>query len=290
MAPTSQTTESIFDILYADTRKIGIYLSQIDPNGILTGIKATAGGSTTMAAEGGASVVVATGKLSGTNTATEGAERAYDPSWVLPITLLNRLDELGFIHRGIESAGIGSLILLKGYLRLIDVAMLKDMWPIIGKHVSSQAATQKQSRGNRKERRAAPDAPPSQVDLTTLGADMLRHLPHAFELHHVSLEGFCWATLDPASLMISASDIALKHGAVLPGEWHMLAVLDARPGFASEGPWADVPQSQLTEAINQLLILLRGLMGRPSDYHGVTPLILFREIVPAGAIPPDQLL
>ncbi|HWL81942.1 MAG TPA: hypothetical protein VNR89_13410 [Roseomonas sp.] len=283
MEPTLPAIESIYDILYADTKKIGTYLAQVDPNGVLTGIKSTASGTTTLSINGKASAAVVSGALTGTDASTEGNERSYDPSWILPITLMNRLDELGFIQRGLGGASIGSLVLMKGYVRLIDVAMMKDMWPLIGKVIRAQAA-QSQQTGNRSQRRQAKATPQINDALGNIehGAELLKHLPHAFEMHMATDTGLAWSTLNPASLLVSAADIALKHGVALPGEWHMLGLLDAHPGLIPADAWDEFPRSDLTGPMTELFTILQGLMGRPPAYHGVTPLILFREIQPQG--------
>jgi hypothetical protein len=98
----------------------------------------------------------------------------------------------------------------------------------------------------------------------------------------VAQSGFVWSTLNPSSLLVSAADIALKHGVALPGQWYMLGLLDAHPGTISPEAWHAVPQSELTGPMTELFTILQGIMGRPPDYHGATPLILFRTIRPQG--------
>lgn len=294
MEPTSQSIESIYDIIYSDTKKIATYLAQIDPNGVMTGIKATSRSSTTITANGKASAVVISGEMSGSNVAGEDAEKAYDPSWVLPITLLNRLDELGFVHRGFRGSSIGSLILVKGFVRIIDVAMIKEMWPLIGRLVSAQnqadAGTAAASMAglNRADRRkmsrtsGPPPVSAAEVQNDQI-ATILKNMPHGIEMHIVNTEGMGWATLKSQALVTSSEDIALKHGTALYGEWYMLGVLDTYPGSMDPDLWRYFPQSEIGKAMSELTLAARALMGRPDDYHGVTPLIIFREIKPTGS-------
>ena len=290
--PTLPAIESLFDLLYVDGRRIATYIAQLDPNGTLTGIKSTFSGTTTLNAQGKLSAVVASGSIQGTDAATEGTERQFDPLWVMPITLMNRLDELGFIHRGLSGASIGSLVLIRGICRLVDVATVKEMWPFIGRLLAVQAAseTAPPPQGSRRERRArdrsrgatSPTEAPSATAIAAL-ADMAQNLPHALEAHMLTTEGVAWATLNRDGMLTNSQDIALKHGSGLPGEWHMLAILDGMVGDQMEDIWEQLPTTEFAAAILQLLGSIREVMGRPAGYFGVTPLVLFRTVGRASA-------
>ena len=284
---TLPATESLFDLLYVDARRIATYMAQLDPNGTLTGIKTTASGTTTLNAEGKVGVVVASGSIGGTDASTEASETQFDPLWALPITLMNRLDELGFIHRGLNGSAIGSLVLIKGWCRLIDIAAVKEMWPIIGKLLAQQDKTaqppplpdSRRDRQNKRQGRTVNYAgkDPAQGVFGMI-AEIAQYLPHGLELHMLTENGTAWATLNRDGLITNSQDIALKHGSALPGEWHLLGVIDAVAGETADPNWDKLPIHDFTQAIVKLLDGIRGTMGRPASYYGITPILLFRTI------------
>lgn len=275
---------SLYDLLYVDGRRVATYLAQLDPNGTLTGIKATVSGSITLNAHGRLSAGVASGDLQGTEMTGEGQEKQFDPLWILPITLMDRLDELGFIHRGLAGAPIGGLVLINGLCRIIDVAAVKDMWPLIGRMIATTPASQHSRTRNerRAQRGAAAKEAKETGDANEIVAGLAQHLPHALELHLLTERGAAWATLDRDNLISSAQDIALKHGTRLPGEWHMLGILDAESNEPGAPVWDDLPTTEFAAALLQLLEGIRGVIGRPPGYFGITPLLLFRTVLRAG--------
>ncbi|UNW05939.1 hypothetical protein MOV98_09155 [Acinetobacter variabilis] len=44
----------------------------------------------------------------------------------MPREMINRLDELGFIHRELDATQLGSLVLLEGRLSVVDVSVIKE--------------------------------------------------------------------------------------------------------------------------------------------------------------------
>lgn len=285
MEPALPAIESLYDLLYVDTRRIASYVAQLDPNGTLTGIKLTSSISSGRSAEGKINVAVASGEVHATGSAAEGIERQFDPLWAIPIAAMNRLDELGFIHRGLSSASIGSLVLVTGKVGLINVHMLRDMWPLIGRLIETTRADAdpQESHRNRHERRAAEKRSSASAasKKTPFGpmAELVSHLPHALELSLTAEDGNVWCTLKHDYMLTSAEDIALKHGATLAGTWHMLGILDAHPGPIEEA--AEQPEgSSISQAMASLTLIVRQQMGRPESAHGMTPLMLFRALWP----------
>lgn len=279
MAPELQSIGPVYDLLYVDSRRLSAYLAQIDPsgNGSLTGIKATSATSDKSATAGKIGIPGTGAEMSREGMASEGIERQFDPIWIVPITTMDRLDELGFINRTLE-VPVGSLALVTGFLRLIDIRMLKEMWPAIGKMLSAKAS----SSNNRHDRRATGQGTANAVPPEFSGMfDLVRHLPHALELHMATLTGgMAWTTLSQDCLLSNPDDMALKYGSAIDGEWHMLAVVDAQPGSSqvADQIWAELPTGVVPAACAQLLSVIRQNFGRPHDAYGVTPLLIFRSL------------
>ena len=165
---------------------------------------------------------------------------------------------------------------MTGFARIIDIAALKSIWPVIGKAFSRSQS------GNRQQRRASGKTGEDGPELNTVEMlEAVTKLPHALELHFATERGMSWSTLKPSSMLSSADDVALKHGDALPGEWRLLGIVDARPNEDVASAWDDQPQTPLSSLVANLLRHVRDIMGRPVDAYGVTPLLLFRVVRPA---------
>lgn len=117
--------------------------------------------------------------------------------------------------------------------------------------------------------------------------EMLPGMPH-------SVQGFVrgahnvWFTLTEEFMAATAGDLVLRAGRVLPGEWHVLGILDGRPdttaieGVATMGDDNNAPpgiaESVLGNVVGRFGPLFRYMLGRPANSYGVTPLLIFRKV------------
>lgn len=287
MEPDSQTIESIFDIIYLDRPRVESYFAQLFPEGTLTAIKSSISEGDNSRQDIHLSLGVVKGQMQDSMIASKTLERQYDAAWTLPITLANRLDEQGFLYRDLETAPLGQLILLSGGLQIVDIRMLKDMWEPLARFLAPENPPQ----NNRHQQRAAEKAPsppemPPGSEFDEKVASLMRLVPHALQLNFCAGENLVWSTLEPAMMAVTAEDFALKHGTIVPGEWHMIAVLDRRPDH-KENEMAheqmllsalEQAEADLTFGVMELLDQLRGLVGRPSVAYGATPIMIFRAL------------
>lgn len=298
------TTDSVYDFLYQDVRRIASFLGQMDPSGHLTSLKQTesaeTGSGMKSAANVSGGVVVARGGASFEDQRNaverEGLERTYDPLWANALTFLDMLDERGMIQRAVQSARIGQFVLIRGSLMLLDMGAMKAAWdiPAVKKAVlngmnnpanTTNAGQSGVSPSNRKQRRAAQQQ--TALDNTELLFAMLKLMPHPIQARLLSSEADVWCCLNDDAIVGRASDLMLKHGVLIAGEWSMVGVLDAFPfdpdattdnGQPIVEMLAAVTGTQVGQLVANLAPLARSLLGRPPGSFGVTPLLIFREI------------
>ena len=85
-------------------------------------------------------------------------------------------------------------------------------------------------------------------------------------------------------MVTKTSDLLLKHGSIIQGEWAIVGVLDAMPdgGAPAEGYDAEFASllggSVIGTAAAHLGPVARNMLGRPAGSYGMTPLLIFREI------------
>lgn len=287
-----QENDSVFDFLYHDPERIGSFLSQMDPGGHLRSYKRTVNvnDGTADAFEnkvtGGAVVFKGATKAttSSSTLAGEGSESTYDPIWTNARSFLDFLTSRDFIQNDLSEANIGQFVLGSGDLSVLDFVMLKSMWKLPSmQHFIKNGASEPE--GNRSERRSqsATQKPKSKPEPTEmdLALEMMEVLPHSIQGRMSTLHGQVWTTLREECLVTSPSDLVLKHGLTLPGEWNMLGILDAYPDHSSDV--ADLPLSgDMSDILPTFLATLtpvtRGILGRPQNAYAMTPLLIFREV------------
>lgn len=287
-AHADQNTDSVYDFLYCDARLIGSFLSQFDELGHLQQITATDNSS--KGVKRGYSVKLsgnvpvpgspegAEGALEfGRNPGQMGSEslaRAYDPLWSNALSLLDFLDERALIKKDLGSARIGQFIIAKGTLSIIDFATVAKIWTMPS--LRRQWGIAELPHGKRK-------GGDSNVSGMEVAADFIPALPHGIQLSMISASRQIWGSLREDAMIVSASDLMLKHGATVAGEWSVLGILDAKPDAGGSLEVSDNLGLRIaTEGFGVIMTAIapfaRQLLGRRDSAFGVTPLLVFREV------------
>ncbi len=196
----------------------------------------------------------------------------FDASWSIPLEVLDRLRNLSLVHDSVKGAGLGSIVLTNCYLRLIDFASMDKLWDASMRTflASSQASQSGQQ------------IPPAEAVPSIVEA--LRAMPQVVHAHFLTNDAILWSSLQPVNLTIPISDLTLKYGGVVSGKWNLLYIVDA---WADEGEPPDVSvwsAGAMMDAILTAMHGLKGMMGRPVGWIGITPLMIYRDV--AGWMPP----
>lgn len=278
MARDLPVIEYVSDFIYLDAARLTQYVAQLDPNGVLTGLKTSNSLAENFNATNRASIALVSGQMSEGGALSESMERTFDASWTLPFSVMDRLDELHFLSRDVTRTGVGHLLLTKGFLQILDIRMMKELWPFALK--AAAAAAPDAATG-----RAAKQSPAAQkkieAEIKSL-SDGLKLLPHGLQLHFLTKGGVLWATLNPERMVVSSDDFILKHGSYVPGEWQILCIVDSFAPINAMEVWGSLGISQISTAMMQACEQIRAIFGRPEGTIAVTPLAIFRRL-PATA-------
>ena len=275
----------MLDFLYHDVRRVGSLLAQLSDAGLLTALRETEGkergvsiaaeakaeGKIPMLAKGGAG-----GSIEGRYSRTGQLERTFDPLWQNARKFVDFAREAA---RNLNEAQIGQIVSITGAVTIVDFDFLKNF--IANKAImESLLADNGEQDGNRQQRRAnkqlqkKPAEPPI--------ADLFGLFPYKIQM---TLEGAetVWSTLAEEFLVTEASDLVLKYGRALDGEWTVVGVMDAAPHDFSGDILGDVDFDDGMEAFgmkitNAMAPMARVLLGRPSHAFGLTPLVIYRDI------------
>ncbi|WP_370308293.1 hypothetical protein [Sphingobium abikonense] len=274
-AEDQQKAASVYDFVYVDIGRIAATLSQFDDNGHL--IKLTSGDVSRSARSGELAVpAIAKGKVD--QSADSSIGREYDPAWLAPLNFLDELNCRNLIQRDIEASRIGQFVLVSGSLSVTDLQLLAGVWkdPTIRKQMSANMS-EGETTQNRAARRSSHQKRRQEVNEAEIALSLINQMPHYVQATVGTGLNSAWCNLEPQHMRIPLGDFALKHGAHIPGEWHAIGILDARP--ESDDDDYDIPyQNGLGSAYMQLAFPLRFMMGRPIGTYGITPVLLFRQL------------
>lgn len=181
---------------------------------------------------------------------------------------------------------------MSGSLSVVDLSVLQKLWtvPAVKKLVQAGMEEDTAPQQNRAERRRAPKkgGDNSATDVMDLFIPLMSALPHSVQARLRTAEhDSVWCSLQENNMITPSSELLLKHGANVSGEWSMLGVLDALPAGEEDN---DLHQTLSTlelasSPMGQMMIALQPLLniglGRPASAYGVTPLLIFRSVIAA---------
>jgi hypothetical protein len=268
---SSPSDEYLSDYAYIDTGRLSHYYAQLSKHGLVTHSKHL---SKTTGKDTGKLAVKAM-VVSGEGQIETGSERALelhvDASFSRPQETLDALYAAGFIADGISNSPIGSLVLTKGRASIFDVRILKEMWTFIAEKSAHDETAHIQNHTQRAKEKAAKKLE------NDINAQIVSRIPHSVQGTFVTDEGDAWFTLQPEFMRMDPADIVFKHGCDLPGEWHVLSILDALPDSdGDDSGIANQVNTELESAFRTMLQMLRITFGRPTNRYGITPIMIFR--------------
>lgn len=276
MAQDSQSIDSLYDFLYIDRERLSSYSAQLNNNGTLTSVKSFHNTSNKDGSDFGFGIPkVASVSTNNEAASSNGLERHFDPSWTLPLNVIDMLDENGLILKDIHQANFGQLVQVNGAIYFTDLGLIKNLWPHFGKllTIGMQEIT---AAGKRKKQEKEAE--------NKLVSDIISQLPHLLSFKMRDVGYSTWSTLKPENMVINHYDLLMKHGTDIAGIWHMIGVLDAKPGVdncvssAFRDNKDQTNDDSIEEMMGQFVNGLRGIMGRDERSFGVTPLVILRQI------------
>ncbi len=298
--------DSVFDFLYYDYTRISSFLAQFESGHVTQVVKsesALRGSKDAVKTTVGGSFKIANGALDDTSeiskSSTHQFSKTYDPRWENALAFLDYLEQKGLLIRDISNARIGQIVLISGQLSIFDLTILQKLWtlPSIKKIVSLGGSNHEQAKAspaNRQERRkagnAAKKAHAESISEAEVMLELLGVLPHSVQAAIGTETHTAWCILRDDSVTVSPTDLFMKHGLSIGGDWTMVGVLDAQPddetetseGGTIEGAMQLLAGMRLGGAgisvAPNLVAPVRSMLGRPTFAHGITPLLIFRSV------------
>jgi hypothetical protein len=192
------------------------------------------------------------------------------------------------IAEDITHAGIGQFVKITGLLKVLDLTIIKRITehPTLAKMLAAaneppvvpQGGNRAERKRNEAASRHASSKRPSEGEL---GMAMASLFGMTTQAHILNKDASVWCTLREKNLVVSAADLLLQHGILIAGSWTAVGILDAKPGSSTVHNTGadDGASTPFADALMLMIPSVRNLIGRPEAYFGVTPLLIFRQIV-----------
>jgi len=282
--PDERHSDSVLDFFYHDPRRIGSFLSQFDDYGHLQNITHSElaikkSGRGFQFGVGGGLAEVANGSLSVEVSPKEGGSessaRLYDPIWANALDFLGHIQARNLIHDDIATAHIGQFVKASGSMIVLDTGFLQRLL--------QQPSIRKQSLA-RKEINPHTGKPFSKEELDA-ECDAIGEVSPHVQMHLSSNEAVVWGTLRPEGLVTPPSELTMKNGIVVDGDWSIIGIKDADPITGIDDISSQL--KKLQEKFKDYKFLLasietnvrvRFMLGRPHYCYGITPLVVFRKV------------
>ncbi|WP_395442645.1 hypothetical protein [Acinetobacter sp. P1332] len=277
MAQDSQNIESIFDFFYLDNPKIKSFYAQLNGLGALNTLKNTSQIGDTRKMEATVGVPTVTGgKMGNDHTVNTTSEQLYDGLPTMPREMINRLDQLGYINRELTPDNLGALVLLKGYLNITDIEVMKG---VIDPTIKFTLNSMPNTTGAHKEKRKNFENTINPV------IEFMKNVPFALSCNlFVPSESDdqltqVWMSLAREDMSSVIHDINFKHGEKLAGKWYVLGILDAIPNSMDSSNIV-LPNSGEMEQFKKAMSEMMKMFGRNDGAYGMTPIAIFRVLKP----------
>nr|WP_314539903.1 hypothetical protein [uncultured Ottowia sp.] len=286
MEADSLADVSLTDYFYADRPRLHTFLTQLFPEGNLLQTKTASrkGFSTDGIGKGGLPPI-AEFNLRGGKNVEDAIERQYDAAWSAPLNFLTEITRKSLLREELDGASLGQIILLRGHLQIVDFNTLHQLWKPIQKIIQEESIIQQQRQLNRTQRRSKDSkiqfnqARKQQADEIDLTGSILTALPALIQLKCFNERYEAWGTLNPQHMLCSPSDLAFKFGPGVPGQWTVVGLLDAKPD--EENPISET-NTDLEKGLLTAMLQMRLYLGRPASAWGITPLLIYREVLGAA--------
>lgn len=266
MAAPAEPKPTLYDFLFIDYPRVQSLYSQLY-SGLLSKITSLVADTKSKEIEikvGGPPI----GSLSSLRKeqSEQSRSEAVDPHDVILRDVLGGLIDAGMISSNLTLARPGNIILIQGKAYILDFGVFENMLQILPYMVTTEGS------GPRADRKKHVKDMKSGVDILK---GLAKIVPWSIHLLMESEGVTTWGAIKKEQFRDDPANLALKYGSCLAGEWYMLGIVDIIADLdTSHNPsFPDIVRS-LIQAVNAM----RPAFGRPDNFIGVTPLLLFRKL------------
>ncbi|OSI06798.1 hypothetical protein BWD08_10575 [Neisseria animaloris] len=260
----------LYDFIYINHDVLSFYNAQLDKDGLLTQSVVTHASEEQMKQGLKGGVPMLGGNYEQGSHLKSSRQNSFDTSKNMPLNVIRELNERGLIHKEIDAAQLGQIVLFSGRMQIVDFALMNS---IVKPAKNMEVAGMPNSTAAQKRKRQEKEAEVKAV------VSIMEVLPKLLQIRIFDDERSAWCAVKHDDMLPNTFALALKHSVTVPGEWHVLAVLDALPDDTEVDRKAFEYMTDLDNGYFSAFLHLRGVMGRRFNEYGITPLAIFRKVI-----------
>ncbi len=270
---------SLYDFIFIDRSRVQSLYAQLF-SGLLSEIETLATESHDQGHEmkaGGSPV----GSFSSTRKkeVSESQSEKTDPHDLILKDVLGGLHDTGFICQDPLKAKPGNIILLKGAVSILDFKLYDNILKLMPSffELAQHDSGAKNHQTKKARQQAASNQKKMAKTMESVLSGMADMVPWSINVIMQADKVITWGGIQKEHLRDEPGALMQKHGTVLSGDWYMLAIVDAI------GPTSSVIPDGFPDfiaGITTIVDSMKDVAGRPDDFMGVTPLLIFRKLMP----------
>ncbi|HKT86376.1 MAG TPA: hypothetical protein VJQ77_09850 [Novosphingobium sp.] len=267
------------DFLYSDHERVASFLAQLNGIGVLKSNEQTSSKSKNEGSKGSAKLPFADFGISSDRDWSKEIRHQFDPLWINSKTLIEHVsDQQGFCS---DDLSLGKLTILSGTLLAYDLSSLTAMLQADAMTEFIAAGATDNTGFENRSKKAAEQIKKNQAEIVR---HFLKGLPLGIGFILITEIGHFWFGVKKEYLSLYDLDIPLKFPAHVSGTWNVLGVIDALPHDHVDALTPIIEKSidglipGMVAHMLQLIGVTVGLFGRPITAHGLSPLVIYREL------------
>lgn len=262
----------LYDFLYIDHERVKSLYSQLY-SGLLDAMESVAekstGKSTSLQVGGDP---FGSAKKDATSSVNESKSERLDPHDLILRDVLQGLADNEFINEQPGTAVQGNLILLSGDLTVLNYESYSVFADIIPSFMQQPDLP---PRLNKEHKKALQNHhKQEQEKYIAFIKAFTKIVPWSVQVLMESGSVIAWGSIHQDNLRATHGSLLLSHGPQLQGNWYMLAIVDA----VGRVFVADADRPKTIEGLTDAGVAIQQAFGRPEEYIGVTPLLIFRKL------------
>ena len=261
----------LYDFIYINHDVLAFYNAQLDEDGLLTQSVVTHSSEDQNKQNFKGGLPGLGGSFESGSNIKSSRQNSFDTSKNMPLSVLRELNLRGLIQDDVGQAKTGQIVLFSGRMQIVDLSLMNSM---VKPSMEIELAAMPNSTDAHKRKRREKEAEIKNV------ASMMEALPKFLQIRVFDDEKSVWYAVKHDDMLPNTSALALKHDVTIPGEWHVVAILDALPNDNEDlDQKAFEYMTDMDTTYFTAFLHLRTLMGRRLNEYGITPLFIFRKIV-----------
>lgn len=270
----------LIDFLYSDHERVASFLAQINGLGSLIQNEEKSSKAKSDSKKGELKAGFLSGGAGQNIDYQKEVRLNYDPLWSNSRKFIDFIRESGAENK--KNSDVGDLVILNGKLLCYDLSALTAMMNSDAMIDFIAAGIEDRDEFHGRSKKAIEEIKKNEASVIR---SLLKELPLGLGFVFVTDAAHYWFSVKRDCLSLRDLDVPLKFPAHISGEWNVIGIVDAKSNdhinglekvmkMEIDGLLPAMPLNML-----QLVGVISGMFGRPYTACGLSPLIVFREVL-----------